>query len=314
MTLENKITYLTMDKTTNTNRHFSSNNNLRHNVRQIFVAIIALLAYVSSAAQGIDVVFADEKNDTTFITNILIEECAQKDRPNIIRIAEKLEGTPYQAATLEGDPETLRVNLQGMDCTTFVETVLALAYTAGEGRESWHDFVYNLRRIRYRNGETNGYPSRLHYISDWILDNSSRGILKEITGELPQARHAVKSLDYMSRHKESYPALADSANLAGIRNVEAGFSNYRYPYIKSSSLNDKTLKQILRDGDIICLTTNTSGLDVTHVAFVKFVNGKPHLLHASQKGGKVMVDPLSIADYLRRYRTDGIRIVRLLTD
>ena len=44
-----------------------------------------------------------------------------------------------------------------------------------ENRKSWRDFIYNLKRMRYRSGEINGYPSRLHYVSDWIVDNRFRG-------------------------------------------------------------------------------------------------------------------------------------------
>ena len=53
---------------------------------------------------------------------------------------------------MEGDEELLRINLDGMDCTTFVENMMALALTAGENRTSWRDFTFNLERLRYRGG------------------------------------------------------------------------------------------------------------------------------------------------------------------
>lgn len=276
------------------------------------IAAASLALAISATSQEID--FKNESNDTTRITNMLIEECSHRDAGNVARIAEKFIGTPYCGGTLDrNDKEKLTINLDEMDCTTFVETVLAMAYTASENRQSWHDFAYNLQRIRYRNGEINGYPSRLHYISDWILDNVSRGNFKEITADMHDARYNIKSLDYMSSNKDKYAALADSANLAGIKNIEAGFSNHRFPYLKGSSLKDKKLASELYDGDIICFTTSTKGLDITHMAIVRIIEGSARMIHASSKEGKVILDPLNITEYARHHRSHGIRIIRLVT-
>ena len=279
------------------------------------LAAAAFFALTAFTATGQEVKFHNEKSDTTRITTILIEECREKNPGDVARIALKFTGTPYGAGTLEGDStEVLRVNLDSMDCTTFVETVLALAYTAGERRQSWRDFTYNLRRLRYRNGETDGYATRLHYISDWIVDNVARGNVREITRELPNARYAVKTLDYMTRNRDKYPALADSATYARMKNVESGFSNHRYPYLKAAGLNDKKLLQAVSDGDMVCFTTSTRGLDVTHVGIVTIVNGIPHLIHASSKEGRVLLDPLSLSAYIARNRPEGLRIIRLRRD
>lgn len=279
----------------------------------ICMATASLSFAISATSQEIN--FKNEANDTTLITKMLIEECGNKDAGNVARIAEKFIGTPYAAGTLDRcEKEKLTINLDEMDCTTFVETVLAMAYTAAEHRQSWHDFAYNLQRIRYRNGEINGYVSRLHYISDWILDNVSRGNIKEITADMQGARYNIKSLDYMSSNREKYAALADSANLAGIKSVEAGFSNHRFPYLKGSSLKDKSLASELHDGDIVCFTTSVKGLDITHMAIARIIGGSARMIHASSKEGKVILDPLDIAEYARRHRSHGIRIVRLATD
>ena len=62
---------------------------------------------------------------------------------------------------------------------------------------------------------------------------------------------------------------------------------------------------------MVALTTNAQGLDVTHLGIIKLVNGVPHLMHASSKQKKVIIDDLPLADYLRRNRTQGIRVIRL---
>lgn len=254
----------------------------------------------------------NEGTDTTRITRILIDE-AQTERPGrVSRIGMIFAGTPYGAHTLEGEQECLRVNLDSMDCTTFVETVAALAMTARERRQSWQDFLYNLERLRYRNGVMEGYPSRLHYVSAWILDNQARGLLNEVTGDISGSRYMVKSLDYMSRHSGDYPALSDSVTLGRMRSVEAGYSNHRYPYLRSSQCSAKLLREAVHDGDIIAFTTAEKGLDVSHLGIAAVdEKGDVRLLHASSKGGKVMVDPLPLADYIRRNRPEGIRIIRL---
>ncbi|MDE6170057.1 MAG: DUF1460 domain-containing protein [Duncaniella sp.] len=257
----------------------------------------------------------NERTDTTRITSILIDTSAKGFKtPNqaVSYIAEKFIDTPYEASTLEGSPEMLTINLDKMDCTTLVETVAAMAITIIENRSSWQDFIYNLENIRYRQGKLDGYASRLHYISDWIVDNSHRGNIREMTARLPGASHQVKTIDFMSSHRDSYPALADSLEYARIKGVEIGYRSHRFPYIKSAVLMGKGAASIMQDGDIIAFTTKTEGLDVSHVGIIRVENGVVKLLHASSKAGKVLVDPLTLSEYLKRNRNiTGGRIIRI---
>lgn len=276
-------------------------------------AAIAVIAITASplSAHGQAIRFANEASDTARITRILVDECKQKNPGNVERLARQFIGTPYAAGTLEHSPETLTINLDSLDCTTFVETVLALAYTAAENRPSWRDFAYNLRRLRYRNGETDGYASRLHYPSAWVVDNVSRGNLKELTGDMAGVRYNVKTLDYMSSHSSSYAALADSANFAATKHMESGFSNHRYPVLKTSQVKDKILLPVAKGGDVVMFTTSVKGLDVSHMGILYFDGKNYRFIHASQKAGKVIEEPLTLSEYLKRQRTEGIRIVRL---
>jgi len=275
----------------------------------LIIAAIVFSGNLRTTAQAVR--FANEAADTTRITSILDEESRLESPGNTERIARQFIGTPYASNTLEHSPEMLTVNLDSLDCTTFVETVLALAYTAAEHRQSWRDFTYNLQRLRYRQGEVDGYASRLHYPSAWIVDNTSRGYLKELTADVPGARYNVKSLDYMSTHREAYPALADSANFADIREMETGFSNHRYPVVKTPQAKTKNLIQVAKPGDVMLLTTSMRGLDATHMGILTFDGKDFHLIHASKKAGKVIEDQLTLTEYLRRNRNEGIRIVRL---
>lgn len=225
-------------------------------------------------------------------------------------------GTPYVAATLESPDgiERLTVDLDQLDCTTFVETVAALALNAADRRTDWFDFVRRLEGIRYRHGAIDGYPSRLHYISDWIVDNSSRGNLTEVTSRMPVVDYAVKTLDFMTAHPDSYPAFeADPESLAAVREVEQGYRNHRYPYVPRALLkSDKKTLRALREGDIVALTTSTKGLDVSHLGIITMVGGIPHLLHASSKEGRVVVSKVPLGQYINASRSlTGIRVIRL---
>lgn len=279
-------------------------------MRKTFTIFSTFIAASASAITPAEVRFHNEASDTTRITNILIElDGLNLNSPEalVAEAGKRFLDTPYVGGTLEHDPEQLTVNTEELDCTTFVETALALAMTIESHRTSWRDYITNLEQLRYRNGKVNGYPSRLHYVSDWIVDNSHRGNLVEVTERVGRADSQIKTLDYMTQHRNSYPALADSANFAGIKNAEMGFRSHKYSYIKSTNVNASQLK----DGDVVALTTNTAGLDVTHLGIIKMVNGVPHLMHASSKKKKVVIDDLSLADYMRRNRTQGIRVIRL---
>ncbi len=199
-----------------------------------------------------------------------------------------------------------------LDCTTFVETVLALAYTAGEGRSSWRDFIHNLEKIRYRNGIMNGYSSRLHYISDWIIDNSHRGNFNEATDLFPSYSYQIKTLDFMSTNRSSYKALSDSTEYERIKSTEIGYRNHRFPYIKREHLRKKEIMKAFKAGDVVALTTRIKGLDVSHLGFITFADGTPHLLHASLKEGKVTIEKLPLHESMMKGRSNtGIRVIRL---
>ncbi len=256
----------------------------------------------------------DEQADTTRIASLLTEMSrtpVADDGEMIVAIGRRFIGTPYAAGTLEETPEMLTINLDGLDCTTFVETVLAAALTLREHREGWQDFVYNLGNIRYRQGIVAGYTSRLHYISDWIVDNTHRGNISEATGRMPGAVYAVKTLDFMTKHRDAYPALADSAEFERMKNCEIGYRSHRFPYIRSSALSGKWARENLRNGDILAFTTKTQGLDVSHMGIVVMKDDGPHLLHASSREGRVVEEPRVLGEYLRKNTSiTGARIIR----
>jgi len=230
--------------------------------------------------------------------------------------ADRLLGTPYVAHTLEGDEERLTINIDELDCTTFIETLYALTRTTLTGRYSWRDYAANLENLRYRDGQMGDYSSRLHYISDWIVNNHARGNLVEVTADLPHATYMVKTIDFMTQHKDSYRSLkGDSAMVEKIRRFEMGYRNHRMPYLKKSWLGDKAVKAALRNGDFVGLVTKVEGLDISHLGIIhKDDKGEIYLLDASMSGGKVMLEKKNLRDHLSGNKSTclGIRVFRII--
>lgn len=286
-------------------------------MKKIFAYIFLMVALCGNAQAIGEVRFGNEAADTARITE-LIDGCVAAGlatpEARVEYFARSFIGTPYAAHTLEGSPEVLTVRLDSLDCTTFAETVLALAQTAGERRHSWRDFVYNLRRLRYRGGNVDGYGSRLHYNAEWAVDNIHRGNLTDAVRTFPRVNYKVMNVDFMSRHRDRYPALADSAAYARIREVESGFRNHRFPYVKSSDLGSRPVRDAFRSGDVVSLVASSvPGLDVTHMGVVvREPDGSLHLLHASMSRGEVTLESRPLDDFMRKNRQwAGMRVFRI---
>ncbi len=118
-----------------------------------------------------------QPKDKEILDEVLTIFSNEKDTPTeilVVKVGTFFLGTPYVAHTLEMQPEQLVVNLREMDCTTFAENCLAISRTIKSGNPGFEQFTKELRNIRYRDGVINGYPSRLHYFSDWIYNNAKK--------------------------------------------------------------------------------------------------------------------------------------------
>jgi hypothetical protein len=292
--------------------------------KMLWVSVLALLASCGGMSNGSGIAQAAGveqmrfhcANDTTKINSLLMEgiQSGLTDANELVCFyAHKLEGTPYVAHTLEGETEMLTINIDELDCTTFVETLYALVKTTINGRYSWRDYAHHLEDLRYRHGDMGDYSTRLHYMSDWIIDNSSRGNIEDVTGEISCVRYKVKTIDYMSTHRDSYPSLKDDAIFEKVKNVEVGYRNHRFPYIKKENLNSDAVKKVVKRGDFVGLVTRMEGLDLSHLGIVeKDERGNLVLLDASSIGKKVMLEPVDMKTMLmKRKSNEGVRFFRI---
>lgn len=232
-------------------------------------------------------------------------------------IGRSFVGTAYVPQTLEAEgPEHLVIDFRGLDCVTFVENTLALsrfvrgggAALLGRRPDAEAAYARLLTELRYRNGAIDGYPSRLHYFSDWIADNDRRGLVTDLTAELGGVADA-EPIDFMSTHPDAYRQLADPGNLAAVRATEAELNARGRVFIPEARI--AAVAQDIRDGDIIAATSTVAGLDVAHTGLALWVDGSLHLLHAPLVGDSVEISTVSLAERIASIAgQDGIMVAR----
>ncbi len=227
----------------------------------------------------------------------------------MVAVGKTFLGTPYVAKTLEvGAVETLVVNLQELDCTTYVENVLAFSRMLKEQETSFDDYTQNLEAIRYKNGILDGYASRLHYFSEWIANNGTKGLLTDITSQIGGVE-ITKDINFMSTHRDLYPFLKDDTNFQKIKASENYLNNQPICILPQDKIAAN--EHLIHSGDVIALTTSINGLDITHTGLAsRERDGRIHLLHASSSG-EVKVSELSLVDYLKNIKKNtGIMVAR----
>lgn len=226
-------------------------------------------------------------------------------------IAEQFLGTKYKANLLDrSNEEKLVVSLEQLDCVLFVETVLAIARGVAVKDYSYQTFVKHLQNQRYRNGELQGYCSRLHYFSDWISDNQNRVNVENISLNLGGISQS-KSLNFMSRNRNRYPLMVNNdANYDCMIKVESNLAGVTVNYIPTHRIS--RIYSQLQPGDIIGVATNISGLDFTHTGLVyRHANGNIGFIHASPAG--TVTTARDLKRYVRNVKNSiGIVVVRAI--
>ena len=195
--------------------------------------------------------------------------------------------------------------------TTFAENCLAITRTIKSENPSFEKFCDELRKIRYRNGKIDGYPSRIHYFSDWIFENNKRQVVKDISKEIANTNYPLQ-VNFMSTHPGSYIQLKNDSSLIPLISLQEKEISKREMYFIAE---DKIVEfeKLLNDGDIAGITTGIKGLDMVHVVILKRVNGRIHILHASTAANKVILSEETLEEYLKKSKSaTGIMVARPL--
>ena len=282
-------------------------------MKRIAILLIALFGLVTGAA-------AYEKGDARFtqkdvenFQEVMNLVAADRELPMselVIKVAKHFLGTPYVAGTLEIEPERLTVNTRETDCILFVEMCLAMALTAKDAEPTFDKYVDNLRQLRYRGGKVDGYTSRLHYTSEWIIQGTTRGLFTEVSRECGGSLLDQK-FNFMSTHPTAYKQLKDSPkNVEKIRAVEQNLESWDYWYIPKADL-PKCIKNI-KTGDIIGFNAATPGLDIAHVAYAYWEGDTLTFIHASYTDKKVVINKTPLVQYTNGIKShNGLRVIRL---
>lgn len=237
----------------------------------------------------------------------------------VATLGERFVGTTYTPHTLEvPGPERLVINLEALDCVTFVENVLALSrIVRGKPpglldddplfRAAYRD---ELVGIRYRGGVLAGYASRLHYFSEWISDAQAKGIVEDVSKQLG-GKADDSPVNFMSTHPDAYRQLQDPAVAEEIAAAEERLRPVERFFLPAEEIDAKA--HLIRTGDIIAATSTVPGLDVAHTGIAVWRDGKLRLLHAPLVGSHVQLSDESIAERIRRIGgQDGIMVARPL--
>ena len=229
-------------------------------------------------------------------------------------------GTTYEPGTLElAGEEALVVNLRAFDCVTLVEHLLVLARLVVEADDAVmadetafrERYRAELTRLRYRDGRIDGYPSRLHYFSDWIRDGEAKGLVRDVTAELGGIRDD-RPIHFMTSNPSAYRQLEeDPSNVEAIAAVEARLNGEPRYFIPQEEIAAAASQ--IRNGDVIAAVSTLDGLDIAHTGIALWHGGRLHLLHAPLVGENVELSARPLAERMMGISSQkGIMVVRPL--
>ncbi|MCV7414531.1 DUF1460 domain-containing protein [Mycolicibacterium litorale] len=204
-------------------------------------------------------------------------------------VSRQFLGVPYRANTLVGSavqPEELVVDLEAVDCFTYVDYVEALK--RADDREQ---FIDRLIEVRYKDGLV-GFRHRKHFFTDWAA--ATPPIATDVTADL--GAESVSVAKRLNRKDDG------GVFLPGLPEVPREVT-----YIPSETIDD-TVVGGLQTGDYIGAYAEDGGLDVTHVGIFVDAPDGPVIRNASslRANNKVVDEPLS--DYVRTI--PGIVVLR----
>jgi Protein of unknown function (DUF1460) len=200
----------------------------------------------------------------------------------IVLLSRRFLGHAYQPNPLIGSattPEVFVANLDGFDCVTYIETVLALARSSNAD-----EFIKWLCKIRYEEGRIQ-WERRNHYMTDWIRNNVQEGIVRPLT---------TSPVPIVSRER--------------VLDVLPGLPARRTRVKSVPKKAAARLARHLQSGDLIFFASTRKHLDVFHAGIIACAGKHLLMRHASRSRGEVVEQELS--DFLKTNRMTGVIVVR----
>jgi hypothetical protein len=184
------------------------------------------------------------------------------------------------------------------DCTTYIETVGALAKSASPG-----EFYDHLISIRYKGGDIS-YEGRNHFPEiDWIPNNSKAGHIRDITAmvadkgglEAPSVTKRIYKLKWFKAQNNAYASRALAAADGGNDGVEA-----RVQYIPLSQMMN--VISHVPQGSVINIVRNDRPQQpvlITHQGFLVWKGSTPYFRHVTREKRVVEVPFAEYASKLK---------------
>ena len=191
-------------------------------------------------------------------------------------------GYPYKPNPLIGSADTAEVftaALDGFDCVTYIETMVALAHASNVD-----DFTEWLRKIRYERGRVQ-WECRNHYMTAWIRNNIRQGLIRPVS---------IPRVGTVERER--------------VLNVVPGLAVRRtcVKCVPKPAL--PLIEPHLQSGDLIFFVSTRKHLDMFHAGIIS-QDGKSILLrHASRSRGSVVEQELR--EFLKANRMAGVIVMR----
>jgi len=252
------------------------------------------MGIITKKLMGLRTYSTNEYAGNTRIVDINPGRWSEDDLDHLIREAARIEdvgerivffstrflGTGYRESTLVGGietPEILVVNLEEVDCFTFIDYVEAMRLS-----RSFSEFKDNLKKVRYQSGVV-AYAQRNHFFTDWIEFNKEfvEDVSREIGGQKTEKSNKTLNI------KED-----GTFFLEGISPREREIF-----FIPTGSVDEAVVER-LQNGDYAGIYTEKEGLDVSHVGIIIKKEGNIFLRHASSLEANRKVIDQDLKEYL----------------
>ncbi len=238
------------------------------------------------------------------------------------KISKSFLGLPYGKGGPLGEGKEGRYDQDPLyrfdtfDCTTYVETVMALSFSRGV-----NEFETHQDQIRYTNGEVD-YLKRNHFTDlQWIPENVKNGFMSEINeevvevSELKIAEATINFAGWLRSHKIQQIVIPDASvelkedRILELKNLSYQYQNQiaRLSYIPISSILKRPgILDKIPTGAVVNFVrpnwdlTEAAGThqNISHQGFLFRQNQTLFLRHASTSG---KVEELPFIEYLKKF-------------
>lgn len=242
-------------------------------------------------------------NDSAAVIDLLSKISA--DSPvgeRVSQAAAALTGIPAAESADNDSIGTIVIRLDSLSRRELINVSLAAAIAASKSNPGIKDFEKELENISRKKGKDEGFASQFFYGSDWVVDNKYRGNIDEMTEYVENGNYKTKTLDFISRHKDQFPAMKNPEIADKVKVAEMGFRSHRVPHLKKQSVNNKTIKGMLKDGDIIIMLPPDYDFDIYDLGIISIRDGEPYMTHISKETGKIAQDSFPLS---RLFKNEG---------